>query len=410
MKTSSFPLLLGSLSLFFFADVTPTDARGWVDSTGRKVEAEMVRVNGDNVVLKLSNGRELPYPIAKLSDDDQKFIKSEQAKAPSGLAATPAEEPEFKMPDVNNMPKPEAWPKSVSVDVTQDVEELPESKEGAWVYETKNFRFYSNAKLGKNVITEFSRLFEVVHAAIDQAPYPLLREESKGKKHVVRLFESSAQYMKAGGLPGSAGVFIGRTKEVLVPLDSLGVKRVGSRFSIESRDENQTLIHEIVHQLTWHWPLGQWWAEGLADFISGAGYGPGRLHFSSHARSLREYLKERKGVWDEDYTAVHPADLLVITNAQWNKMLAGKNNVGIKNYASSAMLMYFFMHLDGDGDGSPMLAYMHAVRAGMGKDEAAKTFLLRGRTTDELAKDMAKGWRRYSLKLQFHPPTLSASE
>ncbi len=73
--------------------------------------------------------------------------------------------------------------------------------------------------------------------------------------YVTRLFGNDAGYIEAGGLEGSAGCYVPRLNHVLVPLSSLGLKRVGSRYSLEGRGENHTLIHEITHQLLSGWDL-----------------------------------------------------------------------------------------------------------------------------------------------------------
>ena len=49
-------------------------ARTWTDVTGRKIEAEIVSVEGDQVLL-LFNGKKVPLDLARLSNEDQEFIK-----------------------------------------------------------------------------------------------------------------------------------------------------------------------------------------------------------------------------------------------------------------------------------------------------------------------------------------------
>lgn len=381
--------------------------RTWVDDQGRKVEAALVGKTVDSVVLELGDGRKIPFPIVRLSRPDRDYIATWISPVDaSTLAVGEDRKPQENelsngdLPDPEDLPKPDDWPTSISAGTNIEVIEAEESTEGAWIFDTEHFRFHCNAKLGKNVLSEFARLFEAVYAALDQSPLPLLNSKVDDLR-VVRLFETVDQYMAAGGLPGSAGVFLGQSKEVLVPLDSLGVKRVGSRFSIESRDENQTLIHEIVHQLTWHWPLGQWWIEGVAEFFAGADYSPGRLKFAGHGNSLREYLKERKGVWEEEYVARSPAKMFTITNAEWNAEVAGNGSDGVRNYASAAIIFYFFCRMDGEGDGAPMLAHLRAVKAGMDPAESINVYLLRGRSHDELAEEIARAWRRHKLDLTF---------
>lgn len=51
----------------------PATARTWTDTTGRKIEADPVRVEGDKVILKIK-GREVPLPLSRLSAADQEFL------------------------------------------------------------------------------------------------------------------------------------------------------------------------------------------------------------------------------------------------------------------------------------------------------------------------------------------------
>jgi len=89
MKKSSFLLLVSLFSSF--ATAAP---REWTDqATGRKITAEFVAVKGDQVTLSI-NGKEYQLPVAKLSPDDQAYLKmveSNPAPAPeSAPAASPA--------------------------------------------------------------------------------------------------------------------------------------------------------------------------------------------------------------------------------------------------------------------------------------------------------------------------------
>ncbi len=59
-------------------------ARTWTQAaTGKKIEAEILKVEGENVVLKLGGGKTASVPIASLSESDQEFIK-EMAKGGQG--------------------------------------------------------------------------------------------------------------------------------------------------------------------------------------------------------------------------------------------------------------------------------------------------------------------------------------
>ena len=85
-----------------------------------------------------------------------------------------------------------------------------------------------------------------------------------------------------------------------------------------------------------------------------------------------------------------------MNSAQWG---AG----GIRSYASASIMAQFYHHWDGEGDGRHMRAYLAALKAGTPEPKARETHLLRGRTIEELEKEIARSWRRADLKLEFAP-------
>ncbi len=80
--TTRTPLLaLSALAVLLFG-APQSDARTWTQAeTGRKIEADFVRLEGDLVVLSM-NGQLAKVPLAQLSEEDQAFV--EETKAASG--------------------------------------------------------------------------------------------------------------------------------------------------------------------------------------------------------------------------------------------------------------------------------------------------------------------------------------
>ena len=94
IRNSGTVLLLSGLFL------ATASARVWTDTTGRKIDAEIVRLEGNQVVL-IFKGREVKLPLTRLGADDRKFAEewqkaqpapSEKREAPAGelsLCGTP---------------------------------------------------------------------------------------------------------------------------------------------------------------------------------------------------------------------------------------------------------------------------------------------------------------------------------
>ncbi|MFT5468241.1 MAG: outer membrane protein assembly factor BamB [Verrucomicrobiales bacterium] len=83
MKSHSLPILVLTIILA----VSGAEARIWTQqNSGKKIEADFVRVEGANVVLKFQ-GREVRVPLDQLSADDRVFIEG-QGRAPSTASAS----------------------------------------------------------------------------------------------------------------------------------------------------------------------------------------------------------------------------------------------------------------------------------------------------------------------------------
>ena len=51
-------------------------AGSWTNRDGKTIEATLVRVDGETAILKLENGKIVPYPIEKPSDDSQARVRA----------------------------------------------------------------------------------------------------------------------------------------------------------------------------------------------------------------------------------------------------------------------------------------------------------------------------------------------
>jgi len=59
------------------APAQPSWARKWTDNTGKfSVEAELVEVKNDQVVLKKTDGKVITLPVARLSETDRQHLQS----------------------------------------------------------------------------------------------------------------------------------------------------------------------------------------------------------------------------------------------------------------------------------------------------------------------------------------------
>ncbi|MEX2579184.1 MAG: hypothetical protein WD342_09000 [Verrucomicrobiales bacterium] len=369
------------------------EEREWTNAQGKTISAELVEVADGNAVLKME-GANFEVPIQSLSIEDQGFIADWKKRDMPDRSAEPEVEPNWDEP----------WPKAISADIQQDIEVLEEDDEaGRYVYASDHYEFICDVKLNTSVVKRFSLLFEATNQYCRELPLGMVKP-FREERHKIRLFERESSYFEKGGPPGSAGVYISRGGEgdILVPLTSLGVKKVGSNYSVDYKKENSTISHEIAHQITdyeYFAPGARgWFSEGLAEYIAQSGYRSGKFDVDD-LRKLKEYVTAYgeggtggRALGDE-FSAPNLEDFFT---QSYEAFTANANF----NYGLGALVTYYFFHMDGDKDAARIKEFLKGMKAGKEPPECFEP-LLDGRSWDELEGDITQSWRSRGVRIHF---------
>ena len=402
MKSSSFPLLAVLLISAAALHAQSPTLRTWTSADGRKMEAAFVALEGDAVKVRLANGSTVDVPLARLSAADQTFAKSQTA-APATTATAPGEIAASKI-----------WPRSFSLPDRPEVVVVKEDTEkNEYIYRSPHYEFQCDSKLGSNVVREFGRIFESTWMLNCMLPLDLKPQPEKLREiFLARLFTNKSDYMEAGGIEGSAGVYMSAKKALMVPLQSLGVKMVGSRVSLEnnSDDDMATLIHEITHQMMNHWlgRLPTWYIEGSAEYVEMLEYKRnGGFSLIGLGRQLQGYARRMNySGGGKSFTMIDLEELMTIDGRRWAAAL-GQDGAATENYGSAGLLTYYFYHLDGNGDAANIIAYLRELENAKTNEEeeaAVKKHLMRERTYAQLGEDVKKALRKEGIDISFFSP------
>ena len=411
MKRTALVLLcLGAAAhLSVAADVAAS--RTWTSSDGRKIEAVFVALQGDAVKIRMANGSTFDVPLSRLSAEDQAFVKTQTATPTTAApAAAPGAAPTAAAGAASTAALKE-WPRTISLADKPEIIVVREDEEKKeFVYRSPHYEFVCDSKLGANVVREFGRMFEATYELNCQLPLDLKPKPERLREiFQARLFTNKSDYMEAGALEGSAGVYMSGKKALMVPLSSLGVRMVGSRVSLESNssESNGTLIHEITHQMMNHWlrVLPTWYVEGSAEYVEMLDYNSnGRFSLIGLNRQLKAYgASMSRG--SKEFQMIDLEELMTIDPRTWASALA-KDGMALSNYGSAGVLTYYFYHLDGEGDAKNITAYLRAVENLKSEEEgenAIKQHLLRERSYAQLAEDVKKALRKEGLDITFLP-------
>lgn len=387
-----FTLLLIGLS-------AAAETRTWTDLQGRKIEASLLRAEGDSVILKLGSGQEITYPIAKLSAGDGKHI----AEIRFLLGQAPAAETDVPAPrETLNFQDP--WPERIKFSEDPEVATIEEDAEKKrFIYESANYRYICDVRLAQSVVKGFAVMFESTHLYCRTLPLAINGAKPAEGKHQILLFEEFDDYVMAGGPPSSAGVFIGGRNVVMVPLTSLGVRPVGSSYMLDRDKSSKTLPHELTHQLTpqpYYQPgaLG-WFSEGIAEYVAVTPYRAGSYAVRGNMRDIIQYATSygSKGMGGRALgTKIKLPALKTFMTQTYDSF---RNDPGL-NYGCGLLITTYFLHMDGNGDGKRIKRFLQALHEGAEGDKALEV-LLDLRTFGELEDDIIKAWSRKGVDFTF---------
>ncbi|MCB1204465.1 MAG: hypothetical protein KDN18_09415 [Verrucomicrobiae bacterium] len=372
----------------------PATERSWTNSSGKSIVATLVEISGDKAVLQMS-GKNFEVPIATLSPDDQKFIAEWKKSDMTDSSGDSAVKPNWDDP----------WPSLVSVDIDQAIEVIKEDEAAKeYIYASPHYEFICDVKLNTSVVKRFSLLFEATNQVCRELPLGMAKPFRK-ERHKIHLFETREAYIDKGGPPESAGVYISRGGEgdILVPLTSLGVKKVGSNYSVDYDKENTTLSHEIAHQLTdveYFAPGSRgWFTEGMAEYIANSGYRSGKFDIDDLGR-----LKARVTAYGEDGNGgralgenINAPDLQRFFTQDYESFLANAQ----LSYGLAGLIVYYYFHMDGEKDAANIKAFLKALKEEKTAPELFEP-LLAGRSWDEMEADITQGWRSRGVRINFN--------
>jgi hypothetical protein len=415
--------LIGSIAM---ASLSATvhgaeSSRKWTNTSGQSFDGSYVSSTTDKVSISRTDGKIFDVELSKLSKEDQDYLltlKKGDATPTPAPPAIPAKKFKFKnqagfvqkmllgydSTKLSNFTDP--WPKEVGVDAEPPITVIEENPaEKLFIYESPHFHFQCNVLLRPSLLAKVALMFESTYKMHHDVPLNNRRTRAdKAEKLKARLFETSAEYHAAGGPGGSAGVYMGgEIDEFLVPLDELGVKKVGSGYMFDYSGDFHTMYHELTHQMWADLPdcAGIWMIEGFAEFMACAPFSSGKFSFTKQQSYLMEYAtgygkKDHGGrALGKNITYPHLKDIM-----SWDQPTFYTN--GNKNYGLGLLLVDFFVLFDGEGNkiGENFKNCIKACQEGKSAEQARQA-LLAGRSYDQLEKDFANGMKKKGLKISF---------
>lgn len=308
---------------------------------------------------------------------------------------------------------PGDWPRKVAVPKDTELQEkpVPPGKSGH-MYASNNFVYFSPVKLDPGAQKTVARLCECAFAAnkaiSEVIPVPRPATDRGERKFVVTLQPTMAAYHAAGGPQNSAGVFFGQYRkgayplkesdiamdQVMIPFQSLGLNSSGS---VQSEDiDTHALVHELTHQQFLLNSLPIWANEGWAEYVGYVPYVGEDLDFDRGFSLILHEAKKRAAHNALDFDFKLQDFLTMNQQTMYGYMPQGKDT-----YMLSAMMVTFFVHLDGKRGLEAMKGYLQAILDGKSHEEAATVLIEPYRSAARLEQSFTRAWKGKKVKVSF---------
>lgn len=351
------------------ADEPPnaSNLRTWTNAEGKVFQAFLVSCDGTQVVMRLPNGQLGTGALSKLSAPDQAFVRATLAlDGNTGRRAEEVKTPEVK---VDTLPPVEkrVWPlKAEANNAATEVKIVSENAaEMQFVYHAQNFEFVAQERLSVTVMQELARTFEATRVLVELLPWGIQPKPPADLGYYrAKFYIDKRRYAEEGGPANSGGVYFRKDRIFRVPFESLGLERRGKTWAKNQNFSNQTIIHEVTHQMM-HDSLPFlpiWVREGTAEYTSTLPLYGARFVSGLHQKAIQEYIKAFEDRYGGSADSFSPLELLKMTSEQWHARADKGGKDQHRLYFGACLMVYYFSHLEGEGKGIQFLSYMDKIR------------------------------------------------
>ena len=219
----------------------------------------------------------------------------------------------------------------------------------------------SNTVAAEGVMSKYESQYYTIHTDLDiwkvreanvrmTAMFDEYRSRTKGFSRQIRsrlpfyMFGNPADYYAAGGMPGSAGVFMGKRMMVLASERSRNVM-----WRVVQHEAWHQFVYYVISQ---NMPI--WVNEGMAEYF-GHGIWTGDNLVTGVIPPER--LKRVKKMISEKKT-LHIMHMMLMSHADWNAALAKRN------YDQAWSMVHFLAHADNGKYQKPFSAFIRDISAG----------------------------------------------
>ncbi|MEC5125854.1 hypothetical protein VSU19_03775 [Verrucomicrobiales bacterium BCK34] len=367
----------------------------WTLANGRQFEAVILAADSRNVQLRSLKSQEVEQvKLAVFAEPDQEKILSWlESEGKSGLAGRP-------------IPlKSHRWPRDWRAEGELTLQQIDDTNR----WNSAHFEIINEAGVNRESLESLVTICESVDGALSALPLPLPvnwgRPTDEKRKIIIesenspKLLANTAGYWNSG--TGTVHIFV---EHLLEPDHQFVVFEFDKPEKVQKYD---ILVHEVTHQSTAaliYMNVPAWLTEGLAEYMAATQQSPASYYFDNTHVTLRYHINKLvlgdRIVKERRLNLVHLEKLMNRDIREWNRIVEEGDSASGLQYSQALLLIDYFCHRD-HSNGVHFRKYLEAILSGVSEFDARHTHLLRGRSYQDIEKEMIDLWKPLKFAINF---------
>ncbi len=371
-------------------------SRTWTFADGSQMEAVLVAADVNSAQFRLIEQQGVgQIKLNLLADGDRDRIQSwVRSDGVDGVAGLPLRV------------KTHGWPREWREDEKVALERVGDSNR----WRSEHFDITNEAGINRESLEAITMICEAVDGALNALPLPLPinwgRERGDRRRIIIENSELSPHAVTTAGYwDGRTGIVHILSDFLIEPDRQLVVFEFDKPEKLQKYD---VIVHEVTHQsmgALMYLGVPSWVPEGIAEYMAATQFAPGFYHFDNTHVSIRHHINKRllgdRIVKDRRMNLVHLEKLMNRDLREWNLIVDSGDIAGLLQYNESLLLIDYFFHRD-HPDGAHFRRYLECVLSGVSELEARERHLMRGRSYQEIEREIAELWRPLGFTVTFN--------
>ncbi len=371
-------------------------SREWTFVDGSRVEGYLVAANAETAQFRLADIHGVgEVPLRTLAQKDRERIEGWIAsEGTDGVAGLPI--------SLKNHQWPRQWG-------GKDTEVSLQQTPGTNRWKSRHFDITNEAGVSAEALQSITMICEAVDGALSSLPLPLPLNWGRAPDELREIVIEDSPATE--GVVAQAGYWDGRTGIVHIHADFLvepDLQLVVFEFDKpEKAQRYDVIVHEVTHQSMgglMYLGVPAWVPEGIAEYMAATQYAPGAYFFDNTHVALRHHINRRllgdRIVKNRRMNLVRLEKLMNRGLAEWNEIVATGDVAGYLQYNEALLVIDYFFHRD-HPHGAHFRRYLEAILGGLPEPEARRHHLLRGRSYQQIEREIHELWRPLGFTINF---------